>query len=108
MQNLNEEYKESSHNTFLKGYDVKLDNSDINVQELPWWKVGQTDEYEQVKEENLFKDDTLRKIKINLRQNRGVRMEERPFKCSQCEKSCSSKGNLESHMRIHTGERPYT
>ncbi|NXI70210.1 Z354C protein, partial [Anseranas semipalmata] len=32
---------------------------------------------------------------------------ERPYKCSECEKSFRSSSKLHSHQGIHTGERPY-
>ena len=30
---------------------------------------------------------------------------ETPFPCTQCDKAFSRKGNLQSHMRVHTGEK---
>ena len=30
------------------------------------------------------------------------------FKCTYCEYSCDRRGNLEKHIRVHTGERPYS
>ena len=33
--------------------------------------------------------------------------EERPFKCTTCEKSFKRRRNLIDHNRIHTGEKPY-
>ena len=31
----------------------------------------------------------------------------RPYSCEYCEKTFKEKGNMKSHMRVHTGERPF-
>ncbi|KAJ0051096.1 hypothetical protein NL108_013831 [Boleophthalmus pectinirostris] len=33
--------------------------------------------------------------------------QDKPFSCSVCKKTFPQKRNLKSHMRVHTGERPY-
>ncbi|PRD27192.1 UNVERIFIED_CONTAM: zinc finger protein [Trichonephila clavipes] len=45
--------------------------------------------------------------KGNLKTHMLVHTGERRYACSICKKSFSLKGNLKTHMRIHSGERPY-
>ena len=36
-----------------------------------------------------------------------IHTNEKPYECDVCEKRFSDSGNLKRHMRIHTNEKPY-
>ena len=55
-----EEFSLLQESTSFCGLGDQLDNNYVKVEEFPWWKDKNTDEYLQVKEEHLTKDDTVR------------------------------------------------
>ena len=54
------------------------------------------------KKQALETDLTLESKEIVVKQ-----IKKRPYKCTFCQKAFQNSGNLESHIKIHTGEVPF-
>ena len=51
--------------------------------------------------------DKLFKQLYNLNQHTRTHTREKPYKCKSCDKQFNNTGDLKRHVSIHTGEKPY-
>ncbi|KAG6921466.1 zinc finger protein 350, partial [Chelydra serpentina] len=51
------------------------------------------------------RDEDSRQGQTRLTAQQGDPTGRKPFTCPECGRSCTTKGNLRMHQRIHTGER---